>query len=169
MPYTLAIEPNAAPEDIEAVHAGLLAYNAQFVPVEGFGPLNIFLRDEHGTLAGGLLGHIYWGWLTVEVLWLAETARGQHYGSRMLALAEATARQHGCRHAALDTTNWQALPFYLKHGYTVWGQLDDFPPGHSRIFLKKALAQAPDPDSVRGPGQAVDAGETEPMRPSHDH
>ena len=33
----------------------------------------------------------------------------------------------------------QSLPFYLKHGYALWGQLDDFPVGHTRYFLKKAL------------------------------
>ena len=147
MPYSFAIEPDAAPADIEAVYAGLRAYNGQFVSFEGASVLNIFLRDEQGALAGGLLGHIQWGWLTVEILWLAEDARGQDYGSRMLALAEDTARQHGCRHAALDTTSWQALPFYLKHGYTVWGELEDFPPGQSRIFLRKDL---PATDKSRG-------------------
>ena len=139
MACTFAIDPNAAPEDIAAVHAGLRAFNQQFVPMAGGGPLHIFLRDEHGALAGGLLGYIFWGWLYVEILWLAEAARGQDYGSRMLDLAEQEAARRGCRHANLDTTDWQALPFYLKRGYIVWGQLDDFPPGHSRIFLKKDL------------------------------
>jgi hypothetical protein len=40
---------------------------------------------------------------------------------------------------ALDTMSFQALDFYLKLGYTVFGRLDDLPEGHSRIFLKKAL------------------------------
>ena len=49
------------------------------------------------------------------------------------------AARRGCHRASLDTTSFQALPFYLKHGYAIWGQLDDFPIGHSRYFLKKAL------------------------------
>ena len=56
MPYAFAIETDAPPEDIEAVHAGLRAYNGQFVSFKGAGPLNIFLRDDHGALAGGLSG-----------------------------------------------------------------------------------------------------------------
>jgi GNAT superfamily N-acetyltransferase len=139
MPYNFAIDPNATAADVEAVQAGLLDYNRQFTSFEGAGTLHIFLRDEAGALAGGLLGHTWWGWLSVEILWLAEAARGQRYGSRMLALAEQEAARRGCHHALLDTMSWQALPFYLKHGYEQWGQLDDFPIGESRYFLKKAL------------------------------
>ena len=139
MTYTFAIDPNASPDDMAAVRAGLLAFNQQFVSTAGGGPLNIFLRDEHGVLAGGLLGYVFWGWLYVETLWLAEAARRQDLGSRMLDLAEQEAARRGCRHANLDTMDFQALPFYLKHGYTVWGQLDNFPEGHSRIFLRKDL------------------------------
>jgi hypothetical protein len=29
-----------------------------------------------------------------------------------------------------------------KHGYTVFGVLDDLPPGHQRFFLRKDLAPA---------------------------
>jgi len=140
MSYAFAIDPSASEADIAAVHAGLREYNQPFIPNLAQGPLNIFLRDEHGVLAGGLLAYCFWGWLYVEILWLAEHVRRQGYGSRMLALAEQEAVRRGCHHANLDTMSFQALPFYRKHGYEVWGQLDDFPIGHSRIFLKKALA-----------------------------
>ena len=109
------------------------------------------MRDEQGALAGGLLAHTYWGWIHVDVLWLTEAARGQDYGTRMLDLAEQEARRRGCHHANLDTASFEALPFYLKRGYEVWGQLDDFPVGHSHYFLKKTLATASiirDPDEV---------------------
>jgi GNAT superfamily N-acetyltransferase len=141
MAYTFAIEPNASDQDFAAVRAGLREHNSQFTSKEGSGPLNIFLRDEQGTLAGGLLAYFWSGWTHVDILGIAEAARGQDYGTRMLALAEQEAARRGCHHAMLDTTSFQALPFYLKQGYQVWGQLDDFPIGHSRIYLKKALAQ----------------------------
>jgi hypothetical protein len=57
----------------------------------------------------------------------------------MMAQAEAEAIRRGCRHAHVDTIDFQAPDFYLKLGYTVWGVLDDIPPGHRRIFLKKDL------------------------------
>jgi len=40
----------------------------------------------------------------------------------------------------IDTMDFQALPFYERHGYSVFGVLDDMPRGHQRFFLKKALA-----------------------------
>jgi GNAT superfamily N-acetyltransferase len=139
MTYTFALDPNPSPADVEAIHAGLSAFNQQFVSGEGAGPVTIFLRDEQGELAGGLLGFAWWGWLHIEILWLAEAARRQDFGSRMLALAEHEAAQRGCHHAFVDTMSWQALPFYQKRGYSVWGQLDDFPAGQTRYFLKKAI------------------------------
>ena len=58
----------------------------------------------------------------------------------MLAAAEAEALRRGCRGARLFTYSFQARGFYEKHGYTVFGVLDDFPPGHSQIWLRKTLA-----------------------------
>ena len=55
----------------------------------------------------------------------------------MLQLAEYEAWQRGCRHAHLDTMDWQALPFYEKEGYRVFGVLDDLPKGHQQIFMYK--------------------------------
>jgi GNAT superfamily N-acetyltransferase len=85
------------------------------------------------------LGNTYWGWLYISILWLAESLRGQGVGGRLLDMAEQEALDRGCRHAHVDTLDFQALPFYEKHGYAVWGTLNDLPPGHSRYFLKKDL------------------------------
>jgi hypothetical protein len=49
------------------------------------------------------------------------------------------ALERGCRHAYLDTFSFQALGFYEKQGYAVYGQLENFPTGASRYFLKKTL------------------------------
>jgi hypothetical protein len=35
---------------------------------------------------------------------------------------------------------YQALDFYRKYGYTIFGQLDGLPPGHARYYLRKTLA-----------------------------
>jgi ribosomal protein S18 acetylase RimI-like enzyme len=61
-------------------------------------------------------------------------------GSKLLQTAEAEAIRRGCKHAHLDTLDFQAPGFYLKKGYQVFGELQDLPPGHRRIFLRKDLA-----------------------------
>ena len=54
--------------------------------------------------------------------------------------AEACALGRGCFAAALDTHSYEALGFYQKRGYEVFGALEDCPPGHTKYFLRKRLA-----------------------------
>lgn len=57
----------------------------------------------------------------------------------LVALLSAGARRRGCANAWVDT-QFGALAFYERLGYTVFGDLPDCPPGFTRSFLKKALA-----------------------------
>ena len=137
---TFDMPEQSDPADMEFVHNGLRRHNNQFVP-SAYRPLNIFLRDGGGAIVAGLLGHLYWGWLSVETLWVDERFRGQGYGGRLLDMAEAEARRHGCAHVQLDTLTFQARPFYEARGYRVYGELADFPAGteHRRFYLTKPL------------------------------
>lgn len=137
---TITYEPMPQPEDVAAVRAGLSAYNRRHAPDDVFQALTLFVRDAQDTIVGGLLGGTIWSWLYVDILWLSDELRGQGYGSRLLAEAERMAIERGCIAAQLDTMSWQALPFYERHGYTVFGVLDNFPPGHRKYFLQKLLA-----------------------------
>lgn len=51
--------------------------------------------------------------------------------------AEAMARERGAVGACLETFTSQAPEFYQKRGYTVFGRLDDYPPGNAKLFLSK--------------------------------
>jgi GNAT superfamily N-acetyltransferase len=140
---TLDDAPN--PDDIQAVSTGLMQFNLHHAPEDHYRPITIFLRRPDQTLVGGLLGQTYWGWLHVDILWLDEQARGQGFGRQLIQTAEHEAWSRGCRHAHLDTMDWQALPFYEKLGYTVYGVLDECPAGHKRYFLSKQLTSAISP------------------------
>jgi hypothetical protein len=39
----------------------------------------------------------------------------------------------------LETYSFQARPFYERLGYEVFTTIDEYPPGHAKFFLKKAL------------------------------
>ena len=137
--FSFTLEEASNPADVQAVEDGLLVYNLQFTSDPQYKPLNIFLRDADGKVRGGLIGNTYWGWLYVSLFWLDENARRDGNGRHMLAMAEEEARQRGCHHAHLDTHDFQAPAFYEKQGYTLWGRLDDLPPGHTRYFYWKEL------------------------------
>ncbi|MGO9465962.1 MAG: GNAT family N-acetyltransferase [Isosphaeraceae bacterium] len=51
-------------------------------------PLRLFLRDEFGTIQGGLLASTRWHWLLIDVLWVTDEHRGQGFGSALLERAE---------------------------------------------------------------------------------
>ena len=139
MGFTIDVRQTPDPEEIRMVGEGLYAYNNQHAPPGDFKRLGVFLRDAEGTLIGGLTGGTYWGWLYIEDLWLPEDVRGQGWGTRLLQAAEKAALERGCPHVHLDTLSFQALPFYQKQGYTIFGVLEGMPEGHCRYFLKKDL------------------------------
>ncbi len=102
-------------------------------------PITIVLRTAEGKTVGGLSGSTNFGWLHIRLLAVDPTLGGMGYGSRLVRLAEEEAVSRSCTFAHLDTFSFQALPFYEKLGYEVFGTLDDYPTGHQRFYLKKRL------------------------------
>ncbi len=135
----LSIEDQPQESDQRAFWDILRAYNRSQAELSNHKPICIFLRDETGKIVGGLDGETYWSWLFVENLAVDESFRHSGLGSKLLLAAEEEATKRGCIAAYLDTFSFQALPFYEKHGYSVFGILDDFPPGQKRFFLRKSL------------------------------
>jgi GNAT superfamily N-acetyltransferase len=97
------------------------------------------LRGPDQEIVGGVIGATYWDWLHVDLMWVKEELRGRGFGHLLLTYAEDEARKRGARNAYLDTFSFQAPDFYQKHGYQVFGVLQDFPAGHQRFFLTKQL------------------------------
>jgi GNAT superfamily N-acetyltransferase len=140
--YHIALETTPDQANINLIRSGLSTYNISHASDDAFTPLILLVRNQGEEVIGGLLGGTYWGWLVVEVLWIAESDRNQGLGSRLLERAEQIALGRGCHSAHLDTMSFQAPTFYQRHGYTVFGVLDDLPRGHQRIYLKKELNTA---------------------------
>ncbi|WP_096583085.1 GNAT family N-acetyltransferase [Nostoc cycadae] len=134
---TVDDQPDA--KDIHTVISHLVEYNNSQTQPDVNKPLAIWVRDTDSTIVAGLIGKTNWEWLYISHLWVSETLRGQGYGSKMILEAEKVAKQRGCGHAYLDTFSFQALGFYQRLGYQIFGVLEDFPPGHQRYFLSKKL------------------------------
>ena len=139
MPVKLLLDTNPKQADLDAVVKGLTEFNAAKAGDLGHSKFAVFLRDDSGSVVGGLKASIEFKWLHVEILWLSDSLRGGGWGSKLLAAAEAHGRKSGCVNAWLDTFSFQAPGFYRKQGYTEYGSLKDFPPGHTRYFFVKKL------------------------------
>jgi GNAT superfamily N-acetyltransferase len=138
-PQSLRVTVDESPpeHDARVVLDGLLAFNVAVLGDPGYRPLGCFVRDADGRALGGLLGHVRWRWLYVAKLWVPDALRGRGLGSRLLAAAEAFAWRHDCLGAYLDTFEYQALQFYEKQGYELFGTLDGYPPGYRQFFVRK--------------------------------
>jgi GNAT superfamily N-acetyltransferase len=135
----LSIEAAPSTVDVNFVRQQLAAYNDQYAGHDNHQLLHIFLRNPAGELVGGLLGGTYWGWLHIDILWLHPDLRRQGYGRALLAAAEQEAVKRGCRYVHLETHTFQAVEFYQKQGYVIFGELPDLPKGYTKYFFKKEL------------------------------
>ncbi len=139
MQFTIELTAERAESESALIDNGLHQFNLLYTAPDQFLPLKVFARNEQGDLVGGLLGETFWCWLHVDDLWVNEAYRNAGIGSQLMACAEAEAIERGCLHVNIETHEFQAPDFYRKLGYSVWGILEDFPPGHQKIFLKKDL------------------------------
>ena len=135
----LTFETAPDPDKVARLRAGLSEHSRDFVAEPGFRPLAVFARDGDGLLLGGAYGHLNWTWLDVSLLWVAAGHRGRGLGSRILQALERAAREQGCRRAHVETFDYQARELYERHGYRVFAELPDYPPGHRKLFLRKEL------------------------------
>ncbi len=70
--FSIQFDVRGDPEAYQVVRTGLDTYNLNFIPSVEHTPLNLYVRAHDGTVLGGLLGGTIWGWLYVEILWLAK-------------------------------------------------------------------------------------------------
>ena len=137
--FIIDVTAKADPDARDAILSGLLGFNEEQAGPVRLLPLNVLLRDNEGKAVGGLWGETYFSWLFVGLFYIPPALRLRGLGSRLLNAAEAEARKRGCIGAWLDTFAFQAPGFYERLGYERFARLDDFPPGHSRIFFTKTL------------------------------
>ena len=126
------------PADRQAVLDVIDAYNdAATGRPEPPRPLAVLLRDGVGTVQGGAWAISLYDWLFVDMLYLAETHRGQGWGSRVMRAVEREAVRRGCVGIWLDTMTFQAPAFYPRFGFTEFAAIEEYLPGQRHIWFSK--------------------------------
>ncbi len=101
--------------------------------------LAVQIKNDQGDIIAGTAGRTFGRWLQINTLWVSETARGENLGSQILSAIETAAIARGCSQSLLDTLNFQAMPFYKKHGYEIQWVQKNYPETGCKYFMTKAL------------------------------
>lgn len=144
MSYTIETTDAPEAEAERVIRRELAAFNYRMLygpaaepPDPTWRRLAALARDDAGDLIGGLLCEVGWGWLYLDILWVTEAARGRGVGRGLVQAAEAEAQGCGVDRAWVITGDFQAPGFYRRLGYEPFARLEDYPPGHASVFLKK--------------------------------
>jgi ribosomal protein S18 acetylase RimI-like enzyme len=100
-------------------------------------PLAVQIKNEQGDVIAGAAGRTFGDWLLINTLWVSDELRGQNIGSQLLKAIETAAKSRGCIKCLLDTLNFQAMPFYQKHGYTTQWIQEGYPKTGCKYFMVK--------------------------------
>lgn len=142
MTYIIAEEHSA--ESKAFVKERMYAYNASHFPEElkaRYREVNLLLKDGEGHIFGGLIGEICWNWLEIHYLYVEEADRKHGYGTLLMQEAERLARAGECDFIKLDTLGFQALDFYRKLEFEVYGSIDNAG-GYTHYYMKKELCDS---------------------------
>lgn len=92
------------------------------------------------VIAGGIVAKQTYESMYINLLAVDDAYRGQRIGSQLLEAIEKMAIEREMIHLSLTTKSYQALDFYQKHGYEVFGELADMPMrGVTKYYLNKRL------------------------------
>ncbi|MDF2668956.1 MAG: family N-acetyltransferase [Paenibacillus sp.] len=100
--------------------------------------VNLFLKNADGQIFGGMVGEICWNWLEIHYLFVDDAFRKLGYGKKLLSEAEKVAKDKKCDFIKLDTLSFQALDFYIKQGFEVFGTIQNAG-RHTHYYLKKEI------------------------------
>jgi len=108
------------------IAAGLEGFNRRHMT--GGSPKSFaFTVREGENIRGGLVAEGIGEWMYVSLLWVEDEFRRRGFGTALLQKSEREAKSRGAKGVLVDTFSFQAPAFYRKHGYSAYGQVDDFP------------------------------------------
>lgn len=122
---------------VDAIDSGLEGFNLRKLGGWECHHLAVIAKDEQQKMIGGLYGSLQWDWFEIDLVWVDEMHRSKGLGTELVKAAEAAAVSKGVHSAYLRTGSWQAVGFYEKLGYAIFGQLEGYPNGFTTFFMQK--------------------------------
>lgn len=95
---------------------------------------------DQDTIVGGILAKQSYESIYINLLAVDPAYRERRLGSQLMKKMEEVAMEEGIIQITLTTMSYQALGFYQKQGYTIFGTLEDMPMrGVTKYYLNKRL------------------------------
>lgn len=137
------IRESSSEKEADLIVDRIVEYNLSKVPGKQEIPLlsiNRVIEDTNGEIIAGILSKMYcWNCIYIDALWVKEEYRKDKLGTKLLKEIEKIAKEKDCHLIHLDTFDFQAKDFYIKHGYEIFGVLEQCPENHKRYFMKKSI------------------------------
>lgn len=127
-------------QKIREFNSSVSPYHLEIRQEGAIKPINLSVIYQQNEIVAGVYAEMYWGWLDINYIWVSEGYRHHGIGSEILNKVEKIAKKHDCCKVRLTTYSFQAKEFYIKHGYEVVGQLQDYPPNHTYYMMTKELS-----------------------------
>ncbi|MFW9798005.1 MAG: GNAT family N-acetyltransferase [Candidatus Thorarchaeota archaeon] len=144
-------------DDVKKFQQGLETYNLKRTDGEFNSPQpwhNLVLKDNEGTVIGGIsTSTLYWTQY-LEVLWVDEKYRRLGYGKDLVLEAQRLAKEIGCISSHVYTFSWQASDFYQAVGYDLIVTYDGYQGGiKEHILMTRFDAFEERPNRIEDPAR----------------
>ena len=103
------------------------------------GPFSFTIASDNSVCAAGIAGFCYYGCCYIDLLYVEEHARGRGYGSLLMHHTTALATARHCLFMAVNTMDFEAKPFYAKHGFIVEFTREGFEHDTMMYYMRKPL------------------------------
>lgn len=138
----LEVLQNPGKELVDFLDRKIVEFNWKNWEIKERIPLAVQMKSDDGRVLAGAAGRSFGYWFLLDSLWVSDELRGKRIGSELLSKIEHAATERGCTRCFLETLNFQAMPFYEKHGYqTQWVQRD-YPYTGCQYFMVKEFGVA---------------------------
>ncbi len=134
------IEEDVSPQELQIAYDDFNEHTkSQDIKIEDQKRIGFKVMDCN-NFVGFISGLTNSNWFYISDLWLNEAYRNDGIGSKLLSMIEDRAKKEGCEYIYTYTISYQAPNFYKKHGYKVFGELENWHKrGVSRYGFKKPL------------------------------
>jgi ribosomal protein S18 acetylase RimI-like enzyme len=137
--YSIELDEQPQEKDLQYLLYSIRKFNHEVTGHERPRTVACFIRDKRGRIIGGAQGDLWGSSMHIAALWVAESERAKGHGSALMKELEDYAASTDHLLAYVETTSFQALPFYEGLGYEIFGTLPGIAKDCTLYFLRKDL------------------------------